>query len=728
MSTPSEDQPSVPGERASLKETGLWQDTEKAYACGREVVRVVSIVKGADMAKAMLKNWTALVTIKQAVLRKMARVHIMHDKVGVQVGRVEAETEERIKANQVMTREIKRERDAVRGILDKSESELYFLKQAVAREEEKQRDLRDKMMHFIEGFDQHHHSQLAEIEEDRTLNIDHYIDHNMEAVCEIERQFQKTYRYLEHESSVKATVVMPLARAMIPVGESLRMMQLRLKYMMHPERVKTRVIAVQTPKFEPPKVEVAVDEPPPLQNVLMTLQKDTAADERNRRFGWIPFDIRIRIVQFPPQEELRSGKYKLMAEDILMKLITKYHMERQKAWTLVRQKKDDGAKSESEKLQDEQDKDKGKGKKKRRKKMGGNAPLSSVDARTGKRKSIVAFSKQVLEDESASDAMHETPGEFLIKFLKSTYGLQSLVDLHCIQLMKSCLYYYRSHKRVRLFADLIGMKVDEELAVETLRTLGLPDITSTPTEASRKLASMGGGGKDGGRGGSTVSGQGSVVAPSPTYDFDDDDEYEEEGFQPYHQRFVLRFFTNMYEWGFIDEAKIKDHDGLLQVSRADAIERTKNWLKAPFENNDLLKELLAFISRLPPPRMYLRSAHKSGAQKSMKSELSHLSLASDRSSREKVDPATLVDLDDYVSEVVRVWSEQAGEWCEELSKRFDQEARWFQLRRNGLWYEVDGRRAAQMEETKMSGESPPRAVVDLKELTAVMLRCQSQNN
>jgi hypothetical protein len=77
---------------------------------------------------------------------------------------------------------------------------LYFLKQAVAKAEEKSRALRAQMTEFITAEDEHtddgeHTAENvgAMLEEDGSLNIDHYINHNMEAVEKIERSFANVY-------------------------------------------------------------------------------------------------------------------------------------------------------------------------------------------------------------------------------------------------------------------------------------------------------------------------------------------------------------------------------------------------------------------------------------------------------------------------------------------------------------------------------------------------------
>jgi hypothetical protein len=58
--------------------------------------------------------------------------------------------------------------------------------------------------------------------------------------------------------------------------------------------------------------------------------------------------------------------------------------------------------------------------------------------------------------------------------------------------------------------------------------------------------------------------------------------------------------------------------------------------------------------------------------------------------------------------------------CGELLERFEEEARWFQQRRNGLYYEVDPVRAVAAAENQTRGEVPPIAMVDFAELQRVM--------
>jgi hypothetical protein len=54
---------------------------------------------------------------------------------------------------------------------------------------------------------------------------------------------------------------------------------------------------------------------------------------------------------------------------------------------------------------------------------------------------FVSDPPQVVTDDN--EASRETPASYLMKFLYASYGLQSLVDVTCFQLLKSCLFFYK---------------------------------------------------------------------------------------------------------------------------------------------------------------------------------------------------------------------------------------------------------------------------------------------
>jgi hypothetical protein len=202
-------------------------------------------------------------------------------------------------------------------------------------------------------------------------------------------------------------------------------------------------------------------------------------------------------------------------------------------------------------------------------------------------------------------------------------------------------------------------------------------------------------------------------------DDDDDDDEEALEYAHHHHRFLAQLYKQLNSWGFVTDSNTKDHDGMLQIPRAEAILRMQTWFNEPFENGPELRALLARLSSLPPPKMFLR--HEGQAGHDIKHQDSHRSFASERvGMRQAVDPDALLDLDDFVAEVMAAWSEQAIVWSDELLERFQEEARWFQQRRNGLFYEVDPVRAVAAAEAATIGEVSPVAVVDFRELQRVM--------
>jgi hypothetical protein len=190
------------GERVPLEQTELWRETLKVDACGKEVVRLVS-VHNEGLARTMMKNWNVLTVLKQQVLLKINKSDMMHAKVGAQVKKMEDGSAERIAANDERTKEVRKGVDRIQETLNQSESELYFLRQRVEKEEQRSRELRARLTKFVtaeddsvdhgEGGGKGVENVGAMLAEDGSLNIDHYINHNMEAVETIERSFSKVY-------------------------------------------------------------------------------------------------------------------------------------------------------------------------------------------------------------------------------------------------------------------------------------------------------------------------------------------------------------------------------------------------------------------------------------------------------------------------------------------------------------------------------------------------------
>jgi hypothetical protein len=131
-----------------------------------------------------------------------------------------------------------------------------------------------------------------------------------------------------------ATVVMPLARAMLPVRDRLEAMKAQVQRIMHPELVKSKRVACQTPVFEVAK-EVETEMPPPAFPTISTKLIVDAAAEAMLPFNWIPKDVRVKMAHFPSKQDIEMGRHsKLLPEASLLKTITRYHLERQKSFVM----------------------------------------------------------------------------------------------------------------------------------------------------------------------------------------------------------------------------------------------------------------------------------------------------------------------------------------------------------------------------------------------------------
>jgi hypothetical protein len=90
--------------------------------------------------------------------------------------------------------------------------------------------------------------------------------------------------------------------------------------------------------FEEAKEVPEEVQPPPFPSIAQDLLVDPN-DLRLKKFVWVPKEIRFKMKHFPSSQDIAMGKHsKLLPEASLLKMLTRFHIERQKNFVMSKNK------------------------------------------------------------------------------------------------------------------------------------------------------------------------------------------------------------------------------------------------------------------------------------------------------------------------------------------------------------------------------------------------------
>jgi hypothetical protein len=448
--------------------------------CAVEVIRAVSI-RNAKLAQLMLKNWRYISALQSKILAQAQIQEEMRKRVRGQINNVNVECNGRSelieKHTEVVVKELDSMKDQVTQAMIDQHKLVNELKDATKRGEM----LRNKMTSFIEGDDpltdgvEEGDGSVTINRETGELDIDGYIDQNMATVTRVNNLMTDAFSKLEAEGGRALGVVMPLARAMIPVDQRLREMNTRVYKMMNPLSVRRRNFGFTVHIDKRPEEEPPMALPPmPPYDVAHDLDPKMAKSEPH---SWIPYDILSRMQTFPKRawsaEQIQSSNGdgregpRLTNKKALFRLILQYHINRlEDDRGRDRGEAGAGAGKREEEENEHADEDHsssptGKhGKKHHKGKKGAHSPKKAAHGGG----SPSPFKSKAAR---APSEPRLSPGAFLYQFMLKHYGLPSLADQNVYQLLCTCLVYYKQFKRVKFFSDLIGLRPD---ALEVLES------------------------------------------------------------------------------------------------------------------------------------------------------------------------------------------------------------------------------------------------------------------
>jgi hypothetical protein len=656
-------------EGPSVQEAHILRVKEEHIGeCAIEVIRAVSI-KNEKLARLMLKNWKYIAALQSKVLAQAQIQEEMRKRVRKQIDNVNTECNGRADMIEKQTEMVDQELDAQRDKVTQAMIDEHKLRNELKVATERRRKLREKMTSFVEGDDpdtggiDEADGHVVIDQETGELDIDGYIEQNMATVCRVDNLMSVAFGKLEQEGGRALGVVMPLARAMLPVDARLREMNDRVYKMMNPMSVRRRNFGTTV------KIEEQAEAEAPMALPAMP-PYDAAHDHdpklaKSLQHSWIPYDILSRMSVFPKEtwgaEQIRNSNGdgrdgpRLLPKKALFKLILQFHLSRlEDDRGRDRGGLDEGASEHEDDVEHSSPASKGHGKKHKGKKS------AASPSKSAKASPAPAKPKAV----RGPPEPRLSPGAYLYQYLLHHYGLRSLADQNCYQLLCTCLVYYTQFKRVKFFSDLIGLRPDSvDLLQSQLRaqkasgkrgsiaglgparrttflnggqkaTLKKKEAQSVaqlkPSEEKREdmkntleakivvLASEGVAGAAGAAGAALPGTEGegrpqaqtlrrfsvSSVASDFSDDDDDDDDDEPElepcTYEQWHLIFIHDFFQTMVSQNLFTKAMLKDMDSVIELPKDKAASAIDTLLR-PTYGDLAMEQLKKEIRALPPP-------------------------------------------------------------------------------------------------------------------------------